>query len=392
MAREPKPGDAAPSPPSIDDFVADEPTRDLGKWRWLWAEDARFPVQSHRGPLGRLVVAAKRMLRPLVEAPQRDLWDRQRTFNRILLESLEVREAAFSARIDELERLARDGLRDVIAHHDALYALVDQKLDRYRMETRDLLGRLSVALAKVESGEQPVTPFESVREEADYVGFEDRYRGSGDELRTRLADHLPRLDGRGPVLDLGCGRGELLEMLRERGVEARGVDGSAAMVARCRERGLDVTQEDMLEALAAAPEGSLGAVVSLHVVEHLPPEAVERLVRLAFGALRPGGLLLLETPNARSLRVAASRFWIDPTHRRPVHPETLRWMAAAVGFDPVEIMELHPFPEGDRLPELPLDGLPEELHPLVDRLNRQRDRLDELIHGFQDMALVAEKP
>ena len=164
------------------------------------------------------------------------------------------------------------------------------------------------------------------------------------------------------------------------------------MVALCRERGLEVAEGDLVDALSSAPAGGLGAVVSLHVVEHLWPEVVERVVRLAFRALRPGGLLLLETPNARSLRVAASRFWIDPTHRRPVHPETLRWMATAVGFDPVELRDLHPFPESERLPELPIDLVTEDLRPLIDRLNRQRDRLDDLIHGFQDVALVAEKP
>lgn len=378
------------SPARLSDFL-DDPTRDLGKWRGLWKDDLRFPIRSHRGVLGRLIVGFKRLLRPLVQTPQNDLWERQRVFNLILLENLERTVESISDRIGHVERLAREGLHEVIVHDDALYAHVDQKLDRYRRETKDLQGRLSAALARAEAGGVRVE-LSRARAEIDYVAFEDRFRGTEGDIRGRLAAHMPLLEHRGPVLDLGCGRGELLALLQERGVAARGVDGSAEMVALCRERGLEVEEQDLLDALRVAEPESLGAVVSVHVVEHLPPEALERLVRRAFGALRPGGALLLETPNPRSLRVGASRFWMDPTHVRPVHPETLRWMAKAAGFDPVEIRELHPFPEQERLPEIPLDVAPPELHDLVDRLNRQRDRVDDLLHGFQDYALVAVRP
>ena len=390
MSDDPNPGGEHDSP-SLSDFL-DEPTRDLAKWRALWREDLRFPVRSHRGFLGRLIVGAKRLLRPVVEAPQADLWERQRVFNAVLLERLEHTVQEMSDRIGHVERLAREGLHEVIVHDDALYAALDQKLDRYRRETKDLQSRLSSALARAEEGRGSAEPLSRARAEVDYVSFEERYRGATAEIRVRLASHLPLLAGRGPVLDLGCGRGELLELLRDEGIEARGVDGNAEMVARCRERDLDVEEGDLLDALREAKPGSLGAVVSIHVVEHLPSEAVERLVRLSWGALRPGGLLLLETPNPLSLRVGASRFWIDPTHRRPVHPETLRWMATAVGFDPVEIHDLQPFPDAERLPEIPLELVPEDLHDLVDRLNRQRDRIDDLLNGFQDYALVGIKP
>ncbi|MDX1631111.1 MAG: class I SAM-dependent methyltransferase, partial [Thermoanaerobaculia bacterium] len=246
------------------------------------------------------------------------------------------------------------------------------------------------ALAAVEKTES-VQSLAEARRELDYVGFEDRYRGTEQEIRERLRRHLPELVGREPVLDLGCGRGELLSLLRDEGVEARGVDGSREMVERCRERGLEAEHGDLFDLLGRLEAESLGAVVSIHVIEHLPPEEVERLVRLAHRVLRPGGVLLLETPNPRSVVVGASRFWIDPTHRRPVHPDTLRWMAGSAGFDEVEIRELHRFPEKERIPELGLEEIPSELHELVDRLDRQRDRIEDLLHGHQDYALVARK-
>jgi hypothetical protein len=108
--------------------------------------------------------------------------------------------------------------------------------------------------------------------------------------------------------------------------------------------------------------------------------------------LRRGGLLILETPNPLSVVVAARNFWIDPTHLRPVHPESLRQLARQQGFDPVEVVELRPFPAAERLPEIPLGEVPTDLQPFADRLNRLRDRLDDLLYGHQDFGLIARKP
>ena len=163
------------------------------------------------------------------------------------------------------------------------------------------------------------------------------------------------------------------------------------MVAHCRAQGLDVVEGDLFEQLAKEPRESLGAVVSFHVIEHLPAALLERLVALAFGALRPGGVLILETPSPLSLVVAARNFWLDPTHQRPVHPSYLADLARRQGFEEVEVLLLRPFPPDQRLPEVPLDAIDAGLHPLADRVNRLRDRLDDLLFGSQDYGLVARK-
>jgi len=194
------------------------------------------------------------------------------------------------------------------------------------------------------------------------------------------------------VLDLGCGRGESLALLRDEGIAARGVDSSARMVSVCRERGLDAAEGDLFETLAAVPAGSLGGVVSFHVIEHLPGPMLGRLVHLAWRALAPGGVLILETPNPLSLVVAARNFWLDPTHQRPVHPESLKLLYDLAGFDPIERLDLRPFPGAERLPEIDLAHLPEEQRLLADRVNRLRDRIDELLFGFQDYGMVGTKP
>jgi O-antigen chain-terminating methyltransferase len=389
----------AAAPLSIDDFLG-SPTREIGHWRWLWEGDQRFPIRSHRGILGRLLVAAKRLLRPVFRFPVADLWERQRVFNLILLEKLEALED-HEQRIRHLEAFMAEGLQEVLRHDDALFARVDQKLDRYRREARDLASSLDGALALVEqstAGENgadlqvSAAPLVRAREEQGYLELERRYRGTEEEIGERLAAYLRRLEGCSPVLDLGCGRGESLEVFGAHGLEARGVDGSAEMVARCRERGLAVEEGDLFEFLAAQEPGSFGAVVSFHVIEHLPVTSLDRLVRLAYRVLRPGGRLILETPNPLSVVVAARNFWLDPTHRRPVHPESLGLIFELAGFDPVERLDLRPFAPADRLPEIALADLPEAQHQLADRINRLRDRLDDVLFGYQDYALLGTRP
>jgi SAM-dependent methyltransferase len=385
--------------PSIDDFLV-EPTRDLAGWEWLWKGDREFPIRSHRGPLGRLLVAVKRLFRPLVKIPQNDLWERQRIFNLILLEHLhraeEVRDE-YRRRLEYLEALDAEGIQEIMRHNDALFARADQKLDRYRRETRDLLGSLGAALSVVQTAEpaQAVATISRAHEEHGYLELERRYRGTEEEIRERISAYLPWLKNAAPVLpvlDIGCGRGEALALLRDQGIPARGIDSSARMVALCRERGLEAEEGDAFASLAALPEGSLGAVVSFHVIEHLPAALLDRLVRLAYRALKPGGVLILETPNPLSMLVAARSFWLDPTHQRPVHPESLKLMYELAGFDPIERLDLRPYPDSERLPEIDLATLPEEQRVLADRVNRLRDRLDELLFGYQDFGMVGKKP
>jgi SAM-dependent methyltransferase len=383
--------------PSIDDFLAD-PTRDLADWEWLWKGDVPFPIRSHRGPLGRFLVAVKRLFRPLAKVPQNDLWERQRVFNLILLEHLhraeEVRDE-HRRRLEYLEALDAEGIQEIMRHNDALFARADQKLDRYRRETRDLLGSLGAALSVVQSAEpaQAVETVSRAHEEHGYLELERRYRGTEEEIRERISAYLPWLSKvAAPVLDVGCGRGEALALLRDHGIPARGIDSSARMVALCRERGLEAEEGDAFASLAALPEGSLGGVVSFHVIEHLPAALLDRLVRLAYRALKPGGVLILETPNPLSMLVAARSFWLDPTHQRPVHPESLKLMYELAGFDPIERLDLRPYPDSERLPEIDLAALPEEQRVLADRVNRLRDRLDELLFGYQDFGMVGTKP
>jgi O-antigen chain-terminating methyltransferase len=390
---------AAHRTPVIDDFLG-ETTRDLEAWRWLWSGDRTFPIRSHRGLLGRLLVAGKRLLRPLVRGATADLWDRQRSWNLIVVEHLaEMRriEEDLVARTGPLEHKAahleaflQEGLRELMRYDDALYSRVDQKLGRYRREAGELTALLGSAVERAGAG-SPAPALATALADRHYLELERRYRGTPAEIRDRLSVYLPLFAGKRAVVDLGCGRGEALTLLAEQGLAAAGVDESPEMVRRCRAQGLDATVGDALGFLRARSEASLDGVVSFHVVEHLPAATLDSLVREAWRVLRPGGCLVLETPNPLSITVAASHFWRDPSHLRPLHPDALRLSCEQAGFEQVEIRFLHPFASADRLPEIDLAGLDDKGRELAHRVNLLRDRLDQALYGYQDYAVIARK-
>jgi SAM-dependent methyltransferase len=221
-----------------------------------------------------------------------------------------------------------------------------------------------------------------------YTAFENRFRGSREDVRARQADYVELLRGQGPVVDLGCGRGEFLDLLRSAGIEARGVEGNAHAVQECRRRGLDVVEGDLVEFLEGHGQGGLGAVFAAQVAEHLPPPVLVALLAEAHRTLRAGGLLVLETVNVSSALGFLDVYIRDLTHEQPLHPETLRFLAAAAGFSEARIEMRSPVPDDVRLHLLPGGGLPP---PVVQALNENVERLNALLFAPLDYALVARR-
>jgi 2-polyprenyl-3-methyl-5-hydroxy-6-metoxy-1,4-benzoquinol methylase len=174
----------------------------------------------------------------------------------------------------------------------------------------------------------------------DYFAFESRLRGSTAEVRERQLPYVERLRGHAPVLDLGSGRGELLALLRDEDIEARGVDANADMVAFALGEGLDVRQASAHDALAACEDASLGAVAALQLLEHLPPADLVALLELAHAKLRRGGLLIAETIDP-STTAALRHYFADLTHAQPLVPETLELLVRGAGFRETETIHLN---------------------------------------------------
>ncbi len=213
-----------------------------------------------------------------------------------------------------------------------------------------------------------------------YTEFERAFRGAREDILERLKVYLPylehfRRDESARVIDVGCGRGEWLELLGGEGLKAIGVDMNGAMVAACRERGLEAECEDAIAYLRRLPEGSVAAVTGFHIIEHLPFETLVALFDAALHAVRKDGLIIFESPNPENLLVGACNFYTDPTHLHPVVPAVAEFMARQRGFARAEILRLHPYPTHLQLPE----------DSDVAR------RVNQALYGPQDYAVIAWK-
>ena len=264
---------------------------------------------------------------------------------------------------------------------------------------RSLLGRLARASASVNAiGAQETTdPGPSAEWSADvlldqqgYLDFEECFRGSRDEIRARQQDAVQYVKdlrpGLGPLLDVACGRGEWLDVLKSAGIEAYGVDANPAMIAAAAAAGLDVRCADALVHLANAEESSLQGISAFHFVEHIPSSVLVKMLDDSLLALRPGGILLLETPNPTNLMVGAATFYLDPTHVRPIHPELLRFLVESRGFVDVEIHYVHPTISAETMIESgPPEGYPDA------RLNRVVAAVEGFVFGPEDYVLTARR-
>jgi 2-polyprenyl-3-methyl-5-hydroxy-6-metoxy-1,4-benzoquinol methylase len=189
----------------------------------------------------------------------------------------------------------------------------------------------------------------------DWLKFAEKFRGSEPDIRARQRMYASRFREHAPVLDIGCGRGEMLEVFREAGIPARGIDFNDDSIALCQANGLDAENADLFAYLSALPDASLGGVVCCQVVEHLPQARLPEMIRLVHAKLRPGGLLAIETPNPECLAIFATHFYIDPTHRHPIPPKLASFYLEEAGFGLIQIEPLSPAIES--MPSLA--GLPE---------------------------------
>ena len=269
----------------------------------FWAVTAERPAQGSAP--GRML---KRALRRLMRWYVEPFAQQQRSFNDAVLKLIDT----LFETTDELAREREGRIR--------LLTELDERLARVERERRG-------------SSPAPITVATQPNAAAlpDYFAFEARMRGATELVRERQRVYVDDFRDAAPVLDLGCGRGEFLALLRDAGVEARGVDADADMVAFARGEGLDVVQADLLEYLEHADDASVGGIFAAQVVEHLPPSVLIRFLELAHAKLRHGGVLVLETINPLS-PVALRHYFSDLTHAQPLVPETLALLVQHAGF------------------------------------------------------------
>src|SRR4051812_13304743 len=293
----------------------------------LWAVSADRPLERRPGPKGWVVYPLKKVLRPFLRWYVEPLAHEQRMFNDVVLKMVD-------GLVEDVDRGERS--RDEAAR---TLAELEERLTR--TERRGGGGGGSGVGDRPASEASPTTHSSTVAAQPaqaalpDYFAFESRMRGSTADVRERQRPYVDDFRDAAPVLDVGCGRGELLGLLRDAGIEAKGVDADADMVAYARGEGLEVEQADALAYPEAQPDGVFGAIFAGQVVEHLPPATLLRFLELAAQKLRPGGLLVAETINPLS-PLALRSYFADLTHAQPLVPETLAMLAKQAGFPNVQ--------------------------------------------------------
>ena len=328
--------------------------------------------------------AVARLLRP------------QETFNSAVVQYLNASTATLDVALDNAQRVsealaARErrmegAIAAIRQQHDEIQTALGVVQQAIRTMAREPGGAPAAASAGPADPAPAVASSDAMSHT--YVGFEDRFRGSADEIRERLLDYVPLFDGAAEVLDIGCGRGEFLDLLRERGINARGIDLNAGMVEVCRRKGLEAVRADALSYLRALPDGSLGGLFAAQVVEHLEPAYLTQLVDAAFDKLRPGGPIVLETINPACWFAFFESYIRDITHVRPLHPDTLTFLLVAGGFQHVEVRYRAPYPEQAKLQPLPPTPA---LGDAVPTLNENADKINRLLFTYLDYAAIGRR-
>jgi O-antigen chain-terminating methyltransferase len=252
-----------------------------------------------------------------------------------------------------------------------------------------IVGRLTRDIPEQSSAE--VIPLPPTVADQSYVMLENRYRGSEQEIAERLQIYPPLFSrDKGPVLEIGAGRGELQILFRDAQVPSYGIDLDPAMVAAAREKGTCVELADV-SVLENAQDRSLGGVIAIQVVEHLTRQQLASLFNACARKVAVGGRIVFETINPQSMLALSSNYFRDPTHVWPLHPDTLSFAMTMAGLKVIEIRKLSPVPEGSLLKRVPVEEYmtPRWAHA-VDTLNRNVDQLNDLLFGYQDYAIVAE--
>ena len=211
-----------------------------------------------------------------------------------------------------------------------------------------------------------------------YFSLEDVLRGTPEQIKEEVKVYLPVLNNAGitsDILDVGCGRGEWLEVLKQEGLQARGIDQNRIVLQRCRELSLDVVESDALTYLGSLEDGSLNAITAFHFAEHLELKTLVRFFDEAGRTLKPGGLLILETPNPENLVVGSCNFYLDPTHKNPIPIQTMQLLVEARGFRCQEVMKLHPITSTK-----------------IEVKDQLTSHLNHFLYGPMNYAVVARKP
>ncbi|NLW48653.1 MAG: class I SAM-dependent methyltransferase [Firmicutes bacterium] len=381
-----------------------------------WDIPSEWIITSHRKGIGRFIVFGKKVIRKLLRWYINPSWDQQRDFNASVTRSINIlseilqdtfnKNSILSLRLDENKALIEKHSAELVSLNtkcdksDMKLETIRNQIeaidyfseltflnDRLRRIERNIRQIQNVDLGKYKLSETQLTKETSSAPELDYLLFEHRFRGDREKIKERQNVYLKIFKDKTPILDIGCGRGEFIEMMIENGIEATGIDINDDMVSYCRDRNLPVLMAEGIAYLDSIENNSLGGIFIAQVVEHLKSDQIIYLITLAHKKLKPQGALVIETINPQVLYTFANQFYLDLTHEKPVHPHTLEFIFQQVGFknNRFEFM----IPAKDM--QIPNLIISEDLSSNIREFNSAVDRLNQILYGEQDYAIIGIK-
>lgn len=372
---------------------------DLDHLNSHWDVHAQYNITSHRPVIGRLLIYGRQLIHGEVKRYVDLIAGKQTEFNlRIIrslrnilkkIETLTSRTESLDNRIDTLDnritQLNGDIDRKVATNVKEMFLAINSDIKNKAWLVNLLDEHIREDLSR--------RPDELQHHDIlNYFLFEEKYRGSTEDIKKRQSIFLQYFRDCQNVLDIGCGRGEFLSLLKENGIGAKGIDMNEDMVLFCQMKGLDVKQSDALFYLSSMENKSLDGIFSGQVIEHLKPGQLIDLVKSSYDKMKYGTYFIAETINPMCLSVFARSFYMDLSHVKPVHPATIKFLMESAGFRDVEFKFFSPHSDNDKLAKFDIpDGADENDRKQMQLMNQNIDKINELLYGFQDYAVIGKK-
>jgi O-antigen chain-terminating methyltransferase len=393
--------------------VKDDLQQNLDYVNSNWDVHAGYSISSHRLLLGRILVWGRRLVHGEVRRYADLIAAKQSEFNAHVVRTLNGYIKSFDSKINDSVIAVNKDIdakvngavaavnKDIDAKVDGAVAAVNKDIDTKVNEAvaavnKDIENKAWLANVLDKRIKRKITKTKSPEGKDDnamnYFVFEEKFRGSTEDIKQRQSIFLEYFKKCRNVLDIGCGRGEFLSLLKENGIGAKGIDINEDMVLYCQMNGFDVLKAEGLSYLRSLENKSLDGVFSGQVIEHLQPEELVSLVKLCYDKMKFGTYFIAETINPLCLSVFAASFYMDLSHVKPIHPETIKFLLESAGFRDIQFKFFSPFPDATRLCTLEIrDSMSGEEKARLEAMNRNIDKLNSLLYGYQDYAVTGKK-
>lgn len=377
--------------------ISGTPDVELGLARIMseWdVQNNNYQIHSHRPYAGKILVKDRELVHGEVQRYVDPIINKQVDFNRNVSAILDY----LVTRMKSNEKNLVDARIAIQSQMDAIMADMDSMVGK---KIGHLLGEMKedienkawlASIIERRKASDIILDKDQTKEiGVNYFLFEERFRGPREEIKEKQQVFVHFFSRCRNVLDIGCGRGEFLELLKENGIDVKGIDIDPDMVGYCMSKGLNVEMKDAISYLETIEDKTLDGIFLDQVVEHLKPEYLTKLLDLCHKKLNYGYFIILETVNPMSL-FSFINFYIDMTHIKPLPPDTLKFLLAAVGFRDIEAQFFAPIADEARLKRLENnEEATDDEKRKMEIYNRNIDILNNLLFGPQDYAIMGKK-